>query len=81
MLLCSYNVLHELQCSLNEKGRQSVEDGPLIVELMWRVHCVAMALKTSTSMDSYEDATACYELKMPVMCPMQPLSCWDSLKK
>ena len=24
-------------------------------------------------MDSHEDATACYELKMPVMCPIQPL--------
>ena len=45
---------------------------------MQRVHCVAMALKTF--MDSHEDATACYELKMPVKCPMQPLqqpSCWD----
>ena len=31
---------------------------------MQRVHCVAMALKTS--MDSHKDATACYELKMPV---------------
>ena len=61
-----------------EKARQSVEDGPLVTEPMQRVHCIAMALKTSV--DSHEDATACYELKMPVKCPTQPLqqpSCWD----
>ena len=61
-----------------EKARQSVEDGSLVTEPMQRVHCVATALKTS--MDSHEDATACYELKMPVKCPTQPLqqpSCWD----
>ena len=39
---------------------------------MQRVHCVAMSLKTS--MDSHKDATACYELKIPVMCPTQPLT-------
>ena len=60
-----------------EKTRLSVEDGPLlcqtmlVVELMQRVYCVAMALKTSIW--THEDATACYELKMPVMCPIQPL--------
>ena len=54
-----------------EKARQSVENGPLVAESMQQVHCVAMALKTS--MDSHKDATACYELKMPVMCPTQPL--------
>ena len=37
---------------------------------MWQVH-VAVALKTS--MDSHKDATPCYELKIPVMCPTQPL--------
>ena len=31
------------------------------MELMWQVHCVAMALKTSV--DSHEGAIACYELK------------------
>ena len=31
-----------------EKARQSVEDGSLVTELMQRVHCVAMALKTWT---------------------------------
>ena len=41
--------------------RQSIEDGPLITELMQQVHCVAMALKTS--MDSHK---ACYELKIPL---------------
>ena len=40
-----------------EEARQSVEDGPLVTEPMQRVHCVAMALKTS--MDSREDAIAC----------------------
>ena len=54
-----------------EKARQSVEDGPLVTELMQQIHCVAMALKTFT--DSHEDATAYYELKMPVMCLTQPL--------
>ena len=39
---------------------------------MQRVHCVARALKTS--MDFHEDATACYELKMPVKCPTQHAS-------
>ena len=65
-----------------ERARQSVEDGPLVAEPIQRVHCVAMALKTS--MDAHEDPTACYELKMPVMCPTQPLQqpfCWDFTRK
>ena len=56
--MCYMSCLEQL-----EKARQLVEDGPLVTEPMQRVHCVAMALKTS--MDSNEDATACYELKMP----------------
>ena len=65
-----------------EKARQSLKNGPLVAELMQRVHCVAIALETS--MDSHEDATACYELKMPVICPTQPLqqpSSWDFTRK
>ena len=66
----SIDVLYELSQTL-EKARQSVVDGPIVTGPMQRVHCVAMALKTS--MDSHEDATACYELKMPVMCPTRAL--------
>ena len=69
-------MLYELSGTL-EKARQSVKDGPLVTESMQRIHCVAMALKTST--DSYEDATACYELKMPVKCPTKPLQQPSSL--
>ena len=45
-------------------------------------HFVAMALKIS--MDSHEDATACYELQMPEIHRTQPLqqpSCWDFTRK
>ena len=66
----SIDVLYELSRTL-EKARQSVVDGPIVTEPMQRVHCVAMAFKTF--MDSHEDTTACYELKMPVMCLTQPL--------
>ena len=45
--------------------------GPLVTEPMQQVHCVAIALKSS--MDSHEDATACCQFKMPVMCHTQPL--------